>query len=229
MMRLDKYLSHFTGLSRKDVKKRLKAGSVCVDGQCQRDASQHITLDACVTVDGDEIQAHGPRYFMLNKPEGYVSVTKDGEHPTVLDLLDEPRKDKLQIAGRLDIDTTGLLLITDDGQWNHKITSPNKRYGKTYLVELADDLPDNAADLFAKGILLEGEKKPTKPAELTVLFRNEARLTIFEGKYHQVKRMFAAIGNRVTALHREAVGSITLDSTLEPGDYRALTAEEIAG
>ncbi len=226
-MRLDKYISHFTDLSRKDVKRVIKARNVSIDGSTVTDPSMHINEQQIVTLNGEIIASYGPRYFMLNKPPGYVCATRDGEHPTVLDLLEEPRKSQLQIAGRLDIDTTGLVLITDDGQWNHRITSPQKACGKVYDVELAEDLPEDAGERFLMGILLDGEKKPTLPAQLKVLYRNEASVTLHEGKYHQVKRMFAAIGNRVVALHRRQIGRIVLDTTLEPGEYRALTSQEI--
>ncbi len=227
IMRLDKYISHFTDLSRKDVKRVIKARSVSVDDDIVTDPSKHIDIQQTVKLNGDVILSYGPRYFMLNKPQGYVCATKDSEHPTVLDLLDEPRKNQLQIAGRLDIDTTGLVLITDDGQWNHRITSPHKACGKVYDVELKNDLPEDAVERFLNGIQLEGEKKLTQPAELDVIYRNEATVILQEGKYHQIKRMFAAIGNHVTRLHRRQIGQIMLDNLLEPGEYRALTNEEI--
>jgi 16S rRNA pseudouridine516 synthase len=164
---------------------------------------------------------------MLHKPIGYVSATVDSDHPTVLDLLDEPNKQALHIAGRLDIDTTGLVLITDDGQWSHRVMSPRHECQKTYHVILAAALVPDAEERLQAGILLNSEKQLTKPAMLERLNSNEVRLTISEGKYHQVKRTFAALDNRVTDLHRERIGAITLDQSLAPGAYRALTEAEI--
>lgn len=226
-MRLDKYVSHVSDLSRKEVKRLLRAGYITVDGETIKDPSTYISETMEVCVDGEPLEAPRPRYFMLHKPQGYVCVTKDRDHPTVLELIDEPNKDKLQIAGRLDIDTTGLVLITDDGKWNHAITSPKRECKKTYYVTLASDIQSDTGKQFATGVKLDGELKPTLPAELEVLFSNEARLTISEGKYHQVKRMFAAVGNKVEELHREQVGAIVLDPDLEPGEYRELTADEV--
>jgi 16S rRNA pseudouridine516 synthase len=168
---------------------------------------------------------------MLNKPQGVVCANSDAEHPTVFDLIDTRTlhpslRHQLQIAGRLDIDTTGLVLITSDGAWNHAITSPNKVLGKRYRVTTSDPISPEAPALFAQGLLLKQESKLTKPAKLTLLNSHHALLEITEGKYHQVKRMFAAIGNKVIALHREAIGTITLDTALAPSQFRPLTANE---
>jgi 16S rRNA pseudouridine516 synthase len=227
-MRLDKYISQVSDYSRKDVKTLLKAGRISVNGEVARDPATQVSETSHVAVDDVRLSQPLPRYFMLNKPQGYICATKDSRHPVVLDLLEEPNKDKLQIAGRLDIDTTGLVLITDDGQWNHAVTSPNRDCTKRYYVCTEHDIGDSVAAKFAKGIMLEGEKKRTRPAQLSLLFSNEAKLEISEGKYHQVKRMFAATNNRVVELHREAIGGIELDPALEEGEYRRLSDEEIA-
>ncbi len=227
-MRLDKFIAQATELSRTDAKKAMKAKRISVNGECVSDPALHINSSDDVCLDDQPLGQIGPRYFMLHKPAGYVCATHDSEHPTVLDLIDEPRKEDLQIAGRLDIDTTGLVLLTDDGQWNHKVTSPKRNCLKTYYACLADALIDNAEEQLAEGVMLDGETKPTKPAVLERLFSNEVRLTISEGKYHQVKRMFAALGNRVLELHRESVGHIVLDADLNAGEYRRLTATEIS-
>lgn len=226
-MRLDKYISQTTEYSRKEAKRLLKLGYITVDQESVKDPAHQVSEDQSVCIDGIELGSPGPRYFMMHKPEGYVSVTKDAIHPTVLELIDEPNSDRLQIAGRLDIDTTGLLLITDDGQWNHAVTAPNRECDKTYLVTLANDISSDTAERFEEGLLLDGEIHKTRPAKLEILYSNEALLTIKEGKYHQVKRMFAAVGNRVIELHRQQIGAIELDSELQPGEYRALTAQEI--
>ncbi len=227
-MRLDKYISQISDLSRKEVKRILKTGLVTVNEEVCKDPSRHVTECDIVCAEGERLEAPRPRYFMLHKPAGYVCVTKDKDHPTVLELLDEPNLDKLQIAGRLDIDTTGLVLITDDGKWNHAVTSPKRDCKKTYLVTTLKDIAPETIKEFSVGVMLDGELKPTLPADLDILFANEANLTISEGKYHQVKRMFAAVGNKVEELHRSQVGAIVLDQDLEPGDYRELSIEEVA-
>ncbi|WP_444886508.1 16S rRNA pseudouridine(516) synthase RsuA [Microbulbifer sp. JMSA008] len=217
-----------TDLSRSDVKRAAKAERISVNGEIVTDPAAKVQASDALYLDGEPLHEPGPRYIMLNKPLGYVSATKDGEHPTVLDLIDEPNKAKLHIAGRLDIDTTGLVLLTDDGQWSHKVTSPNHHCEKTYYALLAEKIEEDAVAKFVKGIWLNNEKKRTKPAKLEILYANEVRITIGEGRYHQVKRMFAALGNRVIELHRERIGDIFLDEELQEGEYRLLTSEEIA-
>ncbi|MCA2486438.1 MULTISPECIES: pseudouridine synthase, partial [Vibrio] len=173
--------------------------------------------------------APGPRYIMLYKPADFVCSHEDGYNPTAFVLLDEPKVENLHFAGRLDVDTTGLVLITDDGQWSHRITSPKHKCEKTYRVWLADAIQPDYVEKFAQGIELRNEREATLPAHLEIVneAENEVLLTIVEGKYHQVKRMFAALGNKVELLHRERIGDIVLDDTLEPGDYRYLTQEEV--
>ena len=226
-MRLDKYIAQTTDLSRALVKLALRNKRVLVNGEPVKDASLHLAPSDSVQLDGERLSPVGPRYFMLHKPLGYICATVDNDHPTVLELLDEPNQKILHIAGRLDIDTTGLVLITDDGQWNHRVTSPRHDCEKTYYVTLANDLVADAEAKLQAGILLKSETQLTKPATLERLCRNEVRLTISEGKYHQVKRMFAALGNRVVELHRERIGAITLDDALAVGNYRPLTEAEI--
>lgn len=228
-MRLDKYLANVTDYSRSEAKKLLKNGSVTVAGVCVSDPRFDVAETDEVCIDGQRLRAATARYFMLNKPLGYVSATKDREQLTVLELFDEDNLDQLHIAGRLDIDTTGLLLVTDDGQWSHRVMSPTSDCRKTYWVETDDPITPGAIEQIEKGIKLQGELRPTLPAELTLIDEHTARLTIAEGKYHQVKRMFAAVGNRVERLHRERIGGIVLDESLQAGEYRPLTAEEIAG
>lgn len=227
-MRVDKFISNNTVYSRKDIKRLMKAGKVTVNGEVIKDCGHHISDSDEVVMHDQVITPRQPRYFMLHKPADVVSASHDEEHMTALDLLEEPFFDELHIAGRLDIDTTGLLLITDDGKWSQKITSPKYKIPKVYLVETAEPISAETATRFQQGIYLEKEDITTQPAELELLDPQRARLTIHEGKYHQVKRMFHAVGNEVTALHRERIGDIVLDAELEPGEYRHLTAEEIA-
>lgn len=230
-MRLDKYISHATGMSRQQVHKAVRGGEVTVNGNTVRKADTQLAENDNVQLDGVTVVPRQPRYFMLHKPAGYVCANTDGNHPVVLDLLDEDWLDDLQIAGRLDIDTTGLVLLTDDGQWNHRMTAPARECGKRYRVTLQYPLSDDAAEQLRHGVLLREERKLTRPAVLAFVDceRTTVLLTVHEGKYHQVKRMFAAVGNHVQALHRESIGHIVLDTALAPGDYRPLTAAEIAG
>ncbi|WP_435945668.1 16S rRNA pseudouridine(516) synthase RsuA [Dryocola sp. BD586] len=228
-MRLDKFISQQLGVSRAIAGREIRAQRITIDGEVVRDASFKLQPDHQVEFDGNPLdQQNGPRYFMLNKPQGYVCSTEDPDHPTVLYFLDVPVAHKLHAAGRLDIDTTGLVLMTDDGQWSHRITSPRHHCEKTYLVTLESPVAEDTAEQFARGVQLHNEKDLTKPARLDIITPTEVRLIISEGRYHQVKRMFAAVGNRVIGLHRERIGDIKLDQDLQPGEYRPLTEEEIA-
>jgi len=226
-MRLDKYLASVSALSRSDAKKAIRAGRVSIAGQRQSDPRYAVSAEAAVSLDGELLRSAGKRYIMLNKPKDYVSATKDRLHLTVLDLLDEDNAEQLHIAGRLDIDTTGLVLISDDGQWSHRITSPNSDCKKTYLLEAADPINDADITRLQQGIALEGDKHPTRPAQVQRSDEHTIRITISEGRYHQLKRMLGAIGNRVDELHRQRIGAIELDPELALGEYRFLTTAEI--
>lgn len=227
-MRLDKYLCESTELSRAEAKRLLRGGDITCNGKVVKTGSFKVPEGAEVRIEGRLLSLRGLRYIMLNKPADFISSTTDDDYPSVLNLLDIDKVSTLHIVGRLDVDTTGLLLITDDGQWSHKVTSPRKICGKRYRVQLADPIAEEAVATFANGIELRNEKTTTRPARLEILSPDEVLLTITEGKYHQVKRMFAAIGNRVEALHREQIGSIELDESLEPGEWRYLTETEIS-
>ncbi|WP_237385206.1 16S rRNA pseudouridine(516) synthase RsuA [Xenorhabdus sp. Sc-CR9] len=227
-MRLDKFLSQQLGISRNDVGRELRAELVTVDNEVIKTGAYKLKPDQQVAYDGTILQQlNGPRYFMLNKPQGYVCSTDDPSNPTILYFIDEPIAHKLHSAGRLDIDTTGLVLLTDDGQWSHRITSPKHHCEKTYLVTLEQPISGDIEEKFFAGIQLNGEKTLTKPAKLEIIEPQIVRLTISEGRYHQVKRMFAAVGNYVVELHRERIGEINLDPALGTGEYRALTDSEI--
>ncbi|EOB2785081.1 16S rRNA pseudouridine(516) synthase RsuA [Vibrio vulnificus] len=228
-MRLDKFLCDALGATRKEATKILKSGEVTVNEQVQKSGAVKVTEECVVEWQGRELVTQGPRYIMLYKPEGFVCSHEDGFNHTAFVLLDEVKMDELHFAGRLDVDTTGLVLITDDGKWSHRITSPKHKCDKTYRVWLADPIGSDYAEKLAAGVQLRNEKELTLPAQMTIVNadENEVLLTIHEGKYHQVKRMFAALGNRVEQLHRERIGAIELDESLEPGEYRYLTQEEI--
>ncbi|QIA63432.1 16S rRNA pseudouridine(516) synthase RsuA [Vibrio astriarenae] len=228
-MRLDKYLCDALGATRKEATKIIKSGEVTVDGEVQKSGSYKVSEEGQVAWQDRPIAKPGPRYIMLYKPDGFVCSHEDGFNHTAFVLLDEPKMESLHFAGRLDVDTTGLVLITDDGQWSHRITSPKHKCEKVYRVWLADAIGDDYAEKVAQGIELRNETAPTAPAKMEIVnyAENELLLTISEGKYHQVKRMFAALGNKVEQLHREKIGQIELDESLEPGDYRFLTQLEI--
>lgn len=226
-MRLDKFIGHARDLSRVQIHVLIKRGAVSVNSIIAQKGAQQVSESDVITLNGEPVLLAKNRYLMLHKPIGYVCANSDSEHPTVLDLIDEPNKQNLQIAGRLDVDTTGLVLITDDGQWNHRVTAPKSQCKKTYRVTTVAPIVADTIALFAAGIQLHGEKKPTEPAQLVLIDEHTAQVTISEGKYHQVKRMFAASGNRVVALHRESIGEILLDPALPQGKYRALTQTEI--
>ncbi|WP_351075697.1 16S rRNA pseudouridine(516) synthase RsuA [Shewanella sp. CAL98-MNA-CIBAN-0140] len=226
-MRLDKFICESTELTRSLAKRALHRGDVTCDGVVVKNSGFKVLPQMAVHLDGTLISVIGERYIMLNKPIDTICSTIDEQYPSVLSLIDIEKMDTLHIAGRLDVDTTGLVLITSDGQWSHKITSPKKDCGKRYLVELADPIDDSLIKIFADGVELRNEDGLTKPALLDIIDPTHVRLTISEGKYHQVKRMFAAVGNNVVNLHREAVGSIDLNADLAAGEWRHLTAAEV--
>lgn len=226
-MRLDKYISHATGLPREYVKRVIRNKKVTVNGVMVKSASAHIAETDAVCLEGEPLALPGPRYLMLHKPAGYVCATEDGEHPIVLDLLEDTNPEGLSIAGRLDIDTTGLVLLSDDGQWLHRVTSPRHLFDKVYRAVLQEPVSADTIAAFAAGMPLRGDDKPTAPAQCIALPGNGAEVTLREGRYHQVKRMFAACGNHVLALHRVRIGAVQLDDTLAEGASRPLTQEEM--
>lgn len=226
-MRLDKFISDSSELTRSQARKAIAKGLVQVDGTLVRDAAARVEPASAVTLQGQRLVLRGPRYLMLNKPAGYVCSTVEDSYPPVTDLLPPALRGELIIAGRLDQDTTGLVIITDDGQWAHRLTRPGSTVGKRYRMTLAEALVGDAEQRCREGILLQGETKLTRPAELTRISDTDVRLTLHEGRYHQVKRMMAALGNKVVSLHREQVGELVLGD-LPEGQWRTLTAAEIA-
>lgn len=227
-MRLDKFIAENTGLTRSQAAKALRAGLVTVNGAVEKNSAAKISEADHICYDGEPLSwVEEGQYFMLYKPQGVICSHDDSDYPTVFQFFDYPLMSKLHCAGRLDADTTGLVLLTDDGQWSHRITSPKHHCEKTYLVTLADPVEDFYAEKLREGIMLRGEKEPTLPAKLEILDDYNVNLTISEGRYHQVKRMFAALGNKVVTLHRWRVGDVVLDEELQEGEYRALTQEEI--
>lgn len=226
-MRLDKFICHHTGISRADAKRVLRQELVTLDDNIIKDAGFKVTDDMNIALEGRPLGAVKPRYFMLNKMANTLCSTLDEEYPSVLSYMELPNTKGLHIAGRLDVDTTGLVLITDDGQWSHQITSPKKACMKRYRVWLAEPLIADAEARFTEGVQLHNEPDLTKPAILERITDTLVLLSISEGKYHQVKRMFAAVDNKVMQLHREQIGDIELDPELEEGEWRELTDAEI--
>lgn len=217
--------------SRKEVKKLLKDGAVQVNEELVKDPKYHVDTDQdVVTVHGEEIQYREFIYLMMNKPPGVISATEDDRDQTVIDLLElEDRIFEPFPVGRLDKDTEGLLLITNDGQLAHKLLSPKKHVPKTYFAVIDGEVTEEDIQAFKRGVVLD-DGYETKPGELVILksgIRSDIELTISEGKFHQVKRMFQAVGKRVVYLQRLTMGPLALDETLELGEYRELTEEEI--
>ena len=227
-MRLDKFLANNTPYSRKEVKRLLRDNRVTVNESIVRSASSNLAENDKVELDQELVEQLGPGYFMLNKPLGVVCANSDPEHETVFDLFDSESYSGLHVAGRLDIDTTGLVLITGDGKWSHRITTPKFKCEKVYYAVLAEPIDERMIEKLEQGVMLQGESERTAPAKVEKIAEDEIRLTITEGRYHQVKRMLACVCNSVNELHRERIGTIQLDPNLELGEYRHLTPEEIS-
>lgn len=228
-MRLDKFICKSTELTRSEAKKLLKMGEVRVNGEIVKDASAQVHENNSVTVNGEELTARTSRYIMMHKPVDTICSNVDEVYPSLLHYIEVDKAFDLHIAGRLDADTTGLVLVTDDGRWSHNIISPKKHCAKVYRVNLRNEISaDKAVELierFKLGLQLQGESGLTLPAKLELLSEKEVLLTITEGKYHQVKRMFAAVGNKVVGLHRQQIGDICLD--IELSQWRYLTIDEV--
>ncbi len=225
-MRLDKFIANSTVFTRSRAKSIIRGGKIKIDGVVAKNAGYQVSDHSVVEYMGVAINKAEPRYIMFNKPVGVVCANKDKDHATVFDSIMLPRADTLHVAGRLDIDTTGLVLITDDGQWLHQITSPKHEHKKTYLVELDSAITEKQIRILNEGVQLKKEKKRSLPAEIEVIDDKKIRMIISEGKYHQVKRMMAAVENHVVKLHREKIAHIVLDEKLPEGQWRELTNEE---
>lgn len=227
-MRLDRFLSNLPRFNRQDARQLISQGRIYLDGQQCRDAQSEVREFSRVQLDDELLQAgKAARYFMLHKPVGVVSATRHPEHRTVLDLLDEPDKDDLHLAGRLDLNTSGLLLISNDGLWTRRLTLPGSKQPKVYRVLTEQPISTKYIEVFARGLYFAYEDLTTLPAELEILGSHSARLTLHEGRYHQVKRMFGHFQNKVIGLHRERIGPLELGD-LPPGHYRPLSTEEVA-
>ena len=224
-MRLDKFICKSTELIRSEATALLHSGIVQVNGKVITDEGVQVHENNRITLNGAVLTARASRYIMMHKPPDTICSNVDETYPSLFNYLDVAKAQDLHIVGRLDADTTGLVLITDDGRWSYNIITPKKQCAKVYRVSLRDAVEGDVVSIFAYGIQLQGELTLTLPAQLELISPKEVLLTITEGKFHQVKRMFAAVGNRVVALHREKIGDVSLD--VEVGQWRYLTAAEI--
>lgn len=227
-MRLDKMLADMQVGTRSEIKKYIKAGLVTVNGALVKSPENVVPGEDIVVFRGKEICYSPYEYYMFHKPVGCVTARKDNLHKSVMDFIKDGRKD-LSPVGRLDLDTTGLLLITNDGKLSHALLSPKKHVKKLYQARVSGRVTKEDIQLFKEGLDI-GDDTPTRPAELTVLEEGQESLvqvSITEGRYHQVKRMFLAVGKEVLTLKRLAMGSLTLDESLKPGEYRRLTEDEL--
>ena len=230
MMRLDKYLADMGVGTRTEVKKLIRQGQIAVDGTIVKLPEMKIDIEKSqVTCKGQPVAYESFEYYMLNKPAGVISATTDSKDKTVLDLIDTKKRKDLFPVGRLDKDTEGLLLITNDGELAHRLLAPKKHVDKVYYAKIEGVVTEEDKKAFAEGVSLGGGEM-AKPAELEILISDEIseiRLTIQEGKFHQVKRMFESVDKKVIYLKRLSMGSLVLDESLGLGEYRKLTEEEI--
>ncbi len=227
--RLDRFISNQTGKTRSEARTLIFKGLVSVDGEIIKAPSYSFDVTKSeVRLDNQIIYYKKYVYLLMNKPKGVLCATEDKRQKTVIDLIPDTLKRKgLFPVGRLDKDTTGLLLITDDGEFAHKIITPNKNINKTYIAELDGELNESMAETFLSGVVLADGTK-TKSAKLEIIDKKTARLTISEGKYHQIKRMFGVVGLGVNNLHRESIGELYLPKTLDFGECVTLNDNEIS-
>ena len=251
-MRLDKFLSDMNKGTRKELKRLVRQGRVAVNGVTATNSGMAVNESDCIEVDGESVVYAKYEYYVMNKPQGVITATEDSRQDTVLDLMEENRRKDLFPVGRLDKDTVGLLLITNDGDLNHRLLSPKKHVDKEYVAKISGRVTEEDVKIFAKGVFIEDGFRAL-PAELKILsYREKATeedlldveqsnapqkhlsqgiteisIVIHEGKYHQVKRMFKAVDNKVEYLKRIQMGSLKLDKKLKIGEYRELTEKEL--
>ena len=231
-MRLDKYLSDMGVGTRSELKKDIRKCGASIDGEVVKDPGHNVDASSRVVFKGSVIEYEEFVYYMLNKPAGVISASEDDREETVIDLIPEPKRRDLFPVGRLDRDTEGLLLITNDGSLSHRLLSPKHHVDKVYYAEVSGILDESDVELFGQGLVLS-DGLECMPADLKILsvseenYMTEAEITIREGKFHQVKRMFSSVGAEVTYLKRLSMGPLSLDPDLEPGECRRLTAKEM--
>jgi 16S rRNA pseudouridine516 synthase len=224
-MRLDKYICKSTQLSTAKAVELIQTGMATInDETCVYEARQVHEGDI-VKLNNETLTLRAFRYLMMHKPAGYICSNKDARHPSLFNILDIDNINVLHIVGRLDVDTTGLVLISDDGRWSYNITHPGQDCSKLYRVGLSKPIASEVIRTFQDGVMLQGANELTLPAKLTIMEDKDVRLSITQGKNHQVKRMFKAVGNRVNTLHREQIGSVRLN--IAEGQWRHLTKQEV--
>lgn len=228
-MKLDRLIAKHRQMGRNAALHAIAARRVLVNGVTVVDGHAEVDRFCAVMLDEVPVQsAERGLYLLMHKPTGWLSATKDAQHPTVLDLIDDVDKHTLHLAGRLDRSTSGLLILTNDGNWSKRLMAAEFKVPKVYRVETDVPVPPEAVAAFAAGFYFHTEDIMTLPASLEILDERLARVTLHEGRYHQVKRMFHRVGCRVMSLHRESVGALRLPEDLKPGEWRPMTAEEKA-
>lgn len=225
--RLDRFIRKLTQKTPKEIRQLLLEKRIRIDGQIASTMNQQVTQFSVVCIDQHIIQYNVPIYLMLHKPKGVVSATKDNQHTTVIDLIHHERKHELHIAGRLDFNSSGLLLLTNDGNWSRRLSAPKNHIHKHYDVKLDKKVTPEYVAKFQEGVYFSYENITTRPAHLTITGDCTAQISLTEGRYHQIKRMFGFFQNQVLELHRVSIGHLSLDKNLKPGDSRLLTAEEV--
>lgn len=228
-IRLDKFLSHMGKGTRSEIKKFVKFSKISVNGKIEKDSSRKVdTIEDEIFFDGERVFYKEFTYLMLNKPKGYITASFDEKLKTVMELLKEPySKMELFAVGRLDIDTTGFLILTNDGKFSYNVTSPNKKITKKYFVKLLYPFTNEQKVLIEKGIFFKKENILIENAIVEIITEKEIFLTISEGKFHQVKRMLEYVNNKVIDLKRVKIGSLELDENLKISEYREITNEEL--
>ncbi len=223
-MRLDHFIAKSSGISERSAKELIASGKITVDQKISRNLREEVSRFSSVSLEGQSVQEPVERhYLMMNKPVGVLSATVDDQHETVLDLIDLPDKVSLHLAGRLDRSSSGLVLLTNDGKWSESLTEPDRKVAKVYLVETDRPIPAVAVNNFAEGFEFSPEGITTRPAGLELLSDYRARVTLHEGRYHQIKRMFHRIdGIKLRSLHRVSIGGIALPDDLAPGEWRRI-------
>lgn len=224
-MRLDKFVCKSTEYSKAEAIRLIHNGKLIVNGEPILNEATQVHENNTITLNDEILTARAFRYLLMHKTAGTICSNVDEGYPSLFNDLEIDKISELHVAGRLDVDTTGLVLISDDGRWTFDIIRPSQNCQKVYRVGLSRDLSEDLIETFKEGLQLQGEDQLTLPAKLEILSSREARLTITEGKFHQVKRMFAAVRNRVISLHREKIGAISLDVPL--GEWRYLSTDEV--
>ena len=227
-MKIDRLLAKHHRMGRTAARRALVAGRVRVGGMVIADRLREVDRFEVVHLDDEVVQpGRAVRYLMLHTPAGILSATSDPQHRTVIDLLDDPQREELHLVGRLDRASTGLLLLTNDGRWSKRLMAAEHKVSKVYEVETAGPIAAEAIEAFAQGFYFHTEDITTLPAKLEILGECRARVTLHEGRYHQIKRMFHRVQNRMVALHRVSMGGLVLPGDLPVGAWRALTAEQV--